>query len=550
MHRLALVVLMALPAPQVFADTIEADGAIARVTLYPWGASVVREVRFDAAEGVHELIVPGLPLDTPAERLRVAAPDGVRVGSVNLARGRLPVTDTVERPEVAATRTEIERLEEVIQDHDRAIAVIRARITAADERVSFLRAVAERDGAEALGRSAEDLRALTRLVGEEVLAARQEALTADAEAEAQRELREEDVTALTQAKQALSALINEGAQNAVLTMSVGTTGGEQVVEVTTFTGAARWSPVYDLRLTQGDTDTLEIDRGVLVSQASGEDWRGVELTLSTARPADQSAPSQLWPWLRQIAPPQPRAAMRSSSVLGGAAGVASMDMVMVEEATPAPVLAPPVVEMQGATVTYRYPGAVDLRNGVEDLRLSLDTLGVEAELTAVAVPRQDETAFLVAEFTNDTGEVLLPGQATLVLDGAMVGLAALDLVAGGDTATLGFGAIDGVRLERRVPERSQGDRGVLTSSNAFEEVAVLTVENLTDRDWSLRVLDQVPYSEQDDLEVEWSATPRPTETDVDGLRGVLAWEFDLPAADTQEIRLEHSLEWPGDMELR
>jgi hypothetical protein len=66
----------------------------------------------------------------------------------------------------------------------------------------------------------------------------------------------------------------------------------------------------------------------------------------------------------------------------------------------------------------------------------------------------------------------------------------------------------------------------------------------------VRLLDQVPYSEQEDLEITWSATPDPTETDVDGQRGILAWEFDLAAGEKREIGLAYSMSWPEGMVLR
>lgn len=62
---------------------------------------------------------------------------------------------------------------------------------------------------------------------------------------------------------------------------------------------AGWSPTYDLRLTRSP-DVLVVTRGVLVRQDTGEDWRAVALTLSTARPSEQGAPSALWPDLRRI----------------------------------------------------------------------------------------------------------------------------------------------------------------------------------------------------------------------------------------------------------
>jgi hypothetical protein len=84
----------------------------------------------------------------------------------------------------------------------------------------------------------------------------------------------------------------------------------------------------------------------------------------------------------------------------------------------------------------------------------------------------------------------------------------------------------------------------------MSETVMIEVENLTDTAWPLRVLDRVPVSEQEDLEITWSATPEPTGEDVDDMRGILAWEFDLPAGDTQTIRLETAMQWPEGKVLR
>jgi hypothetical protein len=101
-----------------------------------------------------------------------------------------------------------------------------------------------------------------------------------------------------------------------------------------------------------------------------------------------------------------------------------------------------------------------------------------------------------------------------------------------------------------MPLRAEGDRGILTTSSQIEESAVLKIENLTGESWPLRVIDQVPYSEQEDLEITFTADPAPTETDVDGQRGILAWEFDLPAGETKEITLDHLISWPKDKVLQ
>lgn len=542
--------LFALPLPG-FADTIEAQSKVVRVTMYPWGATVVRQVDFTAGAGVHDLIVPDLPLDASPSSLRVTAPDGVVIGAVNLATDRLPVTADIKSPEVQAAEDEIERLEGVLRTRDAEIAAVRLRVDAANEQWTFLRGLGQGKAAEGVAAwTVEDLRALSVMVGEQTLAARQAAHTAEQEAKSLELARKDDVEALDKARQALAALVSEGEEASVLTMAVQTpTEGATSLEVTTYTDNASWQPVYDLRLSRGDTPTLAVERSVTVSQASGEDWTDVDLILSTARPADQSAPSDLFPWLRRIEDPALEKLRRES--FDQVAPAPAMSVVrggMIAEAEP--VMETAQIEMMGATVTYRYGSAVDIRDGVEALRLRLDTVEMAPELRAVAVPSRDQTAFLTAEVTNSTNEIILPGEAVLYVDGALVGGWNLPLIATGDSVDMGFGPIDGIRLTRTVPERSQGDRGVISRSNRIDEVALIKVENLTGEDWPLRVIDQVPYSEQEDLTITYTATPPVSEANLDGRRGVLAWDFDLDAGNSREIRLQHSIDWPDGQILR
>ena len=150
----------------------------------------------------------------------------------------------------------------------------------------------------------------------------------------------------------------------------------------------------------------------------------------------------------------------------------------------------------------------------------------------------------MATMANSGSEVLLPGDAYLYRDGALTGMVPLGALSPGDTVDLGFGAIDGIRLTRDMPERVEGDRGILTTSTQIEEQAVLEVENLTGEAWPVRVLDLVPYSEQEELEITYSADPAVSEVDVDGKRGVLAWDFDLPAGEKRMITLDSLLSWP------
>lgn len=521
--RPVLISLLLSAAPAaVLAAPVESPATVTAVVLFPQGAQVTRTV---AVRG-GPVLIPNLPDGTDPARLRVTGA-GVTVGAMTLIDARLPSSDGAEDPAVAAARAKVTALEQGVAQKTDAIAALRAGAEAARARAGVLRVASTQNTPLA------DLGRLAQAVGDGVRDALQEALKIEAEARTAEAALRPDQDALDRARQDLAALEHPGKASDALLLD---TAGAGVLTITTFVADAGWTPAYDIALDSG-AGSIGIARSVSVHQATGEDWTGVDLTLSTARPSGQSAPSGLWPDLVRAGPPEeavrPMATMRK-------ADMAFAEPVLAEAAAP---------QMLGQTLVWHAPARVDIRDGVENLRLHLDTLSRPVTERAEAVPLLDATAYRVVEGTNGD-EPLLPGPAALFVDGALVGQADLPFVAAGDRLRLGMGPIDGLRLKRVVPEASAGGRGVIVKSNAREERAEISVENLTGRAWPVRLIDRVPYSEQDDLKVTFKADPAPTSTDWDDQRGLLAWEFDLPAGATRAVTLETTLSWPAGQVLQ
>ena len=542
--RALLAALLATTALPAFADTIAATSRITAVTVYPDGAKLTREVTFSApSPGSHELVVTDLPMDSDPGMIRLATSEGLQAGAFNLRADRLPPREDPLTEDQTAAKAGIEAAQGAADQAQLALEAITAKVEAAEAQVRFLSSFT---GALPDGATPETIKAMAGMIGAETLAARQAALAAKAELPPVQKGVTNAQEALAKAQAGYDALPSADMDYTALSVAVtAAAAGEETVTITQYVGNASWQPVYDLNLTRKDGDKLVVSRSVLVTQYTGEDWDGVALTLSSSRPAEQAAPSQLWPELRSIGP---EVEAEDTRVRKSATGGAEMDMAVVAEAAPAVTVAGMAYE--GDTVVYKYPEAVTVASGAENLRLALDSLDFAPVVKAVAVPRLDKTAFVSASFTNASEEPLLPGQAMLFREGVLVGSTWLDVIAPGVETDVGFGAIETLTVKREMPKRAGGETGVFTSSNQQTESAVITVENTGTEAWPVRILDQIPYSEQDDLEIKVTASPETTETDVDGQRGILAWEFDLAAGGKETITLAHTLTWPEGMILQ
>ncbi len=538
----AILTAALLPlATPLWADVIALNAPVTAATLYSRGATVTRSVPFSAPAGAHELLITNLPASLDPRSVRVAL-DGATLGAVTLRNDRTLPTDLTDSPELAAAKEARDAAQSALRATEDAKADVLMHAEAARARLAYLATLTAPTDTAA---TPETLTATLTLIGEQTLATNQELAAIERDArrfEQELKERKKDLIEAQKVVDALAPSLNENAMLAIsITTQEATTG---TLVLTHLSEEASWEPVYDLHLTTGDSPALALKRGAFIGQYTGEDWQDVAVTLSTSRPDAQTAPQQLWADLRRIFPEAEFGSYAAEPrMLKGAAAPAAEMAIMADVAQ--------VDFGDGINATYSYSTPVDLTSEADALRIALDTLDLTPTVYAHANPLFDETAFLMAEITNEFEEIILPSDnSSFYLNGTFIGAGQMPLVAQGDKTELPFGPINGLRLTETLVERNTGDSGVITTRNDQTEERIFTAENLTGLDWDLRLFGRVPYSEQEDLQITWQAAPRPTTEDVDGDRGILMWERPLAAGDTFTVTLSHELTWPTDMILR
>ena len=542
-HVIFATALFPLATP-LLADDIRLNAPVTAATLYSEGATLTRTVPFSAPAGTHELLITNLPESLDPMSVRVAL-NGAKLGAVTVRHERVYPNQQADSPELTAAKAALDDAETALRTAEDNRTDILMKAEAAKARLAYLSTL---QGPTDTAASPETITATLTLIGQETLAARQEIATAERQARVSIKILKDLQEAYSDARQLVDALTPSESDNAMLAISISADAAtEGTLTLTHLTQRARWVPAYDVHLNNTDTPQLSIERGAFVSQYTDEDWTDVAVTLSTSRPDAQSDPSGLFPWRRHIEEKQQlmqKPASGRFAELDMSAAAPQMELAVVEDAAMYSF-------GDGINATYVYPTPVSVSSASDALHLALGTLDLTPETYAFANPMRDETAFLMAEATNDSGELILPSfEANFFLNGTYIGQQEMPLIAEGDDIDFSFGPINGLRLSDKVTNKITGDKGVLTSRNEQSETRVLTVDNLTGRTWELRLLGRVPYSEQEDLMITHQATPTPTETNYEDQRGILMWDHSLAAGERFEVELSHKIQWPSEMILR
>jgi uncharacterized protein (TIGR02231 family) len=287
--------------------------------------------------------------------------------------------------------------------------------------------------------------------------------------------------------------------------------------------------------------SIELVRRAEIVQSTGEDWTEVALTLSTSRPAGGTE-----------APTVGAAQIGIGGPIGRvAAPAAAADEVAGGFAPPAPVPVPTlqaVADFGDFKADYIIPIPVSVESGGGARSVEIATELAEARLFVEAAPRFSEQAFLTAAFTIDSAAPILAGRVTLFRDDAFVGTGNLAFTQPGDEVELGFGPDDQVRVTWTVVGRQTGQRGLLTRIQFVEVEYLATVVNNHTRPIEITIVDRVPYADDERITVEvLPQSTEPTETDIDGRRGVVAWSYDYEPGEERGITNAYLMSWPADL---
>lgn len=541
--RVLFACLTLLPTAAM-ADVFTVQSSPQAVTVFPFLAKVYREATVTLPQGNHQIVLPDLPHQVDRSFLRVSVA-GAILGTSQLRNEAVLPQPNADSAEITTAKDGIEAAKTALRDLDDQIAAAGLAARAAQTQIAFLGDLGKNPGLPA---DVSNLQALAQMIGTQSLAAQQDALTAS-QAVRDFELGRADLeTTLQEAEAALAALTPPPKLHAQLTLDVtAQAAGEVTVALQYLVGAA-WEPTYDIHLDGKEEPQLSIKRGAVVVQDSGENWQGVALTLSSLTPSGQTQPSQVYARRLTLTDKEPPRAKLSRQMADSAESYAAAPVIE------APVIVEEAVGMtnfDGPGVRYDFATPVSIASGVDDTRVALDTLTFPARRFARAVPRSDQTAFLMAEFNNSTQEPLLPSnEAALFLDNTLIGQINFGMIPAGGEAELPFGPIEDLRLTYTILDQTEGDRGIINRSNAKTDSTRMDIQNIGTEDWQIEVQAAVPYTAQEDLQIEWSGNPAPNQTNLDDRRGILQWDLNVAAGATTSITVEENLRWPEDKILR
>ncbi len=312
---------------------------------------------------------------------------------------------------------------------------------------------------------------------------------------------------------------------------------------------AAWQPLYKVAV-PASLNELTLSMQAQISQKSGENWPDIGLSVSNVIPMKGIHLPHLQSWNLDIPRPAPLMSRKSrAKVMAEAPATQALEAeAFVEEDRMPAEFAAAVAKELPLSFEYQIPFPVDIESRDQITILPLLTKKIAARMFHYSVPAKNSLTFLVAEAEAD--QELLAGKLNVYFAGRFIGDTYLAEKKPGQSFSMNLGADRGIKVRRekildKIKETYFGkiQRDTVVRSFAYK----ITAENIKDRPALLKILDSVPISRTDKIEVrDLKIQPKPTEQDYQDKAGVHLWAFDLAPGGKREISIEFTVTYPKE----
>ncbi len=513
-------------------QALTVNSQVDSVVVYPRQVHVVRTASVTVS-GPGELVFPGLPGALDDNSVRMKAP-GIRVGEVQVRRGYLAEPT----PAVKRLQARLQDLEDQLKGLDDEGAVLKAK----EEFLNSVKLGTPEIIAKELQQgkvATESWRGALTFVGDELMKvkARQVKLVREKE-----EMRKQVEAARREYNDAKAAVENR--KEVAFNFAAGA-GTYDLRLAYAIPNAANWSPYYELRANPG-SGKVDVSYFAKLTQRSGEDWENVKVVLSTTTPVSGVTAPEPRPWyltlLEAIRPaykkleamPAPGVAMERARFDEGAMAEAPEEIQPVET---------------GISLQYVIPGRVSLTSGEQAKKLGLKQASLPAEFVYYTVPRSGQQAYLTGNLINSSDFVFLAGGGNTYVGDEYTGSTWLPNVASQESTLVSFGIDERVKVKREMVSSFKSKGGLFSKTEKRSFVYRTTVENYTPKPVTIKVVEQVPVSQQGEIKVSVTKV-EPKSLEEDKGTGTYTWKPTIEARGRFIIDCEFTVEYPAGRQVQ
>jgi uncharacterized protein (TIGR02231 family) len=309
------------------------------------------------------------------------------------------------------------------------------------------------------------------------------------------------------------------------------------------TGAS-WQPQYEARA-DSHTSRVELGAFAVLKQSTDEDWKGVNLEISTAKPSVHGTPPELSAWYVDVYKPRP---VILKSLEGVRRREALEEKVLMKEELekePPPL---PTVQTEATAFSFVLPTKVDIPTDNQPHKVLLASTAKEVRYNYYAVPKLSKSPFLKTDLRNPFSFPLLSGGMNLFVDGRFVSAGSLQkTILADENMDLSLGIDETIKVERKLLKRYTETVGAFSKETKENYEYLLEVANGKAKEITIEVKDSYPSSRNEKIKVDLKS-PGKGEANI-GDDGIITWSPKLAPGEKRHLKIIFTVTYPKDLKV-
>lgn len=559
--------LVLLTVVQLAAQEKVLTSKIDAVTVYLDRAEVTRSAETYLAVGEYELKITDLPTALQDQSLRISG-GGTASAKITDIKIELEYLDTIPKDRLAGLKAKLEELKAEERVYSDRLSLLGREKELLDQIKSAV--VNQTQNKDVVRPTMDDWTKLFTFYDANAGKINEEIRTLEIK---RSEISQKRSVVQQQINQ-LSGYSKPSRKNVTVNVTVTKAGNLTLTPSYVLTGA-RWYPVYDLRVNPED-QSVEVVYYAMVAQKTGEDWKNVQLSISTARPNISATMPSLASWYLNV---RQYGYEGDLDALGGLAGKPSragaggagyrsyekaakeeLERDVAEEAMDESSLEmeTAVVETRSTSVVFTIPKATSIPADNFDHKVAISTQKLTAELEYSAVPKLSKLAYLKGRIENTTDVPFLSGNVNIFFGNNFVGTSSIGTVIPTEKFDAFLGVDDAIKIKREQVKDYQSEKGLFSKTTKKTFEYKMTIESFRRSTDSITVYDQFPVSNDERIKV----TPVVPEFEKDQTiakhaygvverksNGIVEWRLRIKPKEKVELRIKYIVEYPREINI-
>lgn len=197
------------------------------------------------------------------------------------------------------------------------------------------------------------------------------------------------------------------------------------------------------------------------------------------------------------------------------------------------------------SVSFEIKNPYTIKSDNESYTIDMESYELPAFYQYYSVPKINSNAYLIANISDWEKYNLLEGEANVFFEETYVGKTLLDIRYAADTLQISLGRDKQVTVKRE-KLKEYTTKQFIGSKKEEARAYLTTVKNNKKETINMIILDQIPVSRLEEIEVSWKDISKGK---FDKTTGEVKWEFEVPPAGSKEFNLQYSVKYPKSKSL-